>query len=340
MIDKIKNFFVSLASLGAFLYATGYIAEYSHARMLGIPMGQPFNEYYLFSGGAFILSTLYAIYSTIFSHFHYFLVLFIIVVAILQYDAYTRKKNSAKPTKVYVASVFILTLILMFVVIPELTSPFAFSNFLLPYSENGFNIEHLKPITLELKTWILNESKINKQKLIAFYVWLIFSTVISAVLLYSMIQKWKLWKTSESEHINTGTASLRKNLSAFFLKYLHGIPRYGFGLLIILMIIVLIVQIITIPANYGILIKSNHYPEVKVVLSSEANSNGLELFENQDTAKDYKLWLLRESRDELLLYSAFFEKNKNDPAYKLLTLKKNLVIKMEIFDNSFVFKVK
>ena len=43
MMEKVKKFFTGLASITAFLYATGYIAEYAHARMLGIPMGQPLN---------------------------------------------------------------------------------------------------------------------------------------------------------------------------------------------------------------------------------------------------------------------------------------------------------
>jgi hypothetical protein len=100
------------------------------------------------------------------------------------------------------------------------------------------------------------------------------------------------------------------------------------------------VQIITIPANYGILIKSNNYPEVKVVLNGEATSRGLELLENQDLEKEYKVWLLRENKDEWLLYAVFGEKNKDDLVYKLLTIRKNLVDKMEIFDNSFIFKIK
>jgi hypothetical protein len=342
MIDKVKNFLTGLASLTVFLYAVGYIAEYTYARMLGTPMGQPLNEYYLFSGGTFIFSTLYAVYSTIIRHFYYFFALFIIIGPILQYEAFLKKKNAARISGTYINSIFILVLFLLFVAIPKFTATFTFSNFLLPYSESVSNNQILKPYVLELKNWILNGGEDNRKELIDYYVRLIFSTVISAIVLYSMIQQWKRWKTGEPGETNTksGPASILKKLSSVVFNYFHHLPRQCFGLLIILMTVMVAVQIITIPANYGILIKSNNYPEVKVVLNGEATSRGLELLENQDLEKEYKVWLLRENKDEWLLYAVFGEKNKDDLVYKLLTIRKNLVDKMEIFDNSFIFKIK
>ena len=344
MIDKVKSFLTGLASLTVFLYAVGYIAEYTYARMLGTPMGQPLNEYYLFSGGTFIFSTLYALYSTIIRHFYYFIALIIIIGAILLYEAYIKKKNAGRISisRTYMIIILILVLILLVAVVPRFTSTFTFTNFLLPYSESVSNNQPLKPYVFELKSWILNGGEENKEKLMDFYVLLIFSTVISAVVLYSMIRQWKRWKTRKPGQTNgkSSPASNQKKFSSVFTNYLHQFPRLGFGLLIILMIVLVVVQIITIPANYGILVKSNNYPEVKVVLNAEAASRGLVLLENQDLEKQYKVWLLRENKDELLLYAAFGEKNKEDTVFKLLTIKKNLVEKMEIFDNSFIFKIK
>ncbi len=342
MIDKVKNFLTGLASLTVFLYAVGYIAEYTYARMLGTPMGQPLNEYYLFSGGTFIFSTLYAVYSTIIRHFYYFIALLIIIGAFLQYEAYLKKKNAGRISRTYMIIIFILVSILLVVVVPRFTSTFTFTDFLLPYSESVSNNQPLKPYVFELKSWILNGGEENKEKLMDFYVLLIFSTVISAVVLYSMIQQWKRWKTLKPGQTKSKSspASIQKKFSPVFSNYLHQFPRLGFGLLIILMAVMVVVQIITIPANYGILVKSNNYPEVKVVLNAEAASRGLVLLENQDLEKQYKVWLLRENKDELLLYAAFGEKNKEDTVFKLLAIKKNLVDKMEIFDNSFIFKYK
>jgi hypothetical protein len=62
--------------------------------------------------------------------------------------------------------------------------------------------------------------------------------------------------------------------------------------------------------------------------------------ENIDSQKEYKFWLLRESKDELLLYAVFFEKNKSDPVHQLFTIKKDTIKKIEILDNSFIFKFK
>jgi hypothetical protein len=344
MIDKVKNFLTGLASLTVFLYAVGYIAEYTYARMLGTPMGQPLNEYYLFSGGTLIFSTLYAVYSTITRHFYYFIPLLIIIGAYLQYGAYIEKKNPPRIfiSSIYIISIFILVLVLLVVVVPRFTATFTFTDFLLPYSESVSNNQPLQPYVFELKSWILNGGEENKKKLMDFYVLSIFLTVISAVALYSMIRQWKRWKTDKPEPTNRkpGPASIRKKFSPVFSQYLHQLPRHGFGLLIILMTVMTAVQIFTIPANYGILVKSNYYPEVKVVSNNAATSQGLELLENQDPEKQYKVWLLRENKDELLLYAAFGEKNKEDTVFKLLTIKKNLVDKMEIFDNSFIFKYK
>ena len=114
----------------------------------------------------------------------------------------------------------------------------------------------------------MNGGLINKQKLATFYVLLLLSTVFSAVMLYSTIKQWKRWKYSEPRRKNANTASWQQKLPVGFLKYLYVLPRHIFGLLIILLITIVGVQMIAIPTSYGILIKSNNYPEIEVLDNS------------------------------------------------------------------------
>jgi hypothetical protein len=314
--------------------------------MLGISMVEPFKEYYLIAGGTFILSTLYALYSTIFSHFHYFVLFIVFVAVILRYEAPSKDKNknpsdsggSDRFPRGHAAFSFVLTVTYLFVVIPIFTAPFGFKNFLLPDSAPGFYFKHFASITSELRTWILNDSIVNRQKLACFYGMLIFSTVISALMLYSMIRRWKRLNTGKAQPVvsHNNKDSGHKVIYAWFAGFLQAFPRYFFGLVIIAMMLVVVVQTVSIPVNYGILLKSNHYPEVKV----EMLEPGVEFLDARDTAKECKLWLLRENREELLLYAVFYQINSEDPVYKLLTLKRNLVKKIEISDNSFIFKYK
>ena len=335
MIEKVKNFFAAMTSTAVLLYAVGYMAEYSHAGMLGISLVDPFRESYLITGGTFILSTLYALYSTIFSHFLYLVPFLIIIAVFLLYEAADPPKGISK---VYAAGVFLLTLVFLLAAIPLFTSPFAFKDFLLTDAEAGpgFLFKHFNYITSELRTWILNEGLVNKQKLAFFYVLSIFSTVVSVVMLYSMVRRWKRWKPHVPEPRAVGNMSWPRYLAARLLKYVPALPRYLFGLMVILVMIVVVVQVVTVPVNYGILVKSNEYPVVKVTVQKE----GFELLENRDPAKECTLFLLREDDDELLLYAAFYPKGSEHHDYKLLALKKSLVEKIEILDNGFIFKYK
>ncbi|NIM18387.1 MAG: hypothetical protein GTO45_40925 [Candidatus Aminicenantes bacterium] len=337
-VETIKKFLeitAALASLTVLLYACGYIADYAHDRMLGISGFEPAAVYYLVSGGTFFISTLYALYSTIVSHFYYFLLFFVIIAAILLYEDYAKKKNAAHLPKPYAAAASIVIFIYLFVVIPIFTSTFAFENLLLPksQSEPDFYYSQFKTITAEMWTWILNESEVNKLNLTARYVLLILSSIISVFILYSLVRQWKRWKKKPGPS-KPGTGPGRFKPLIRLLEHLSALPKIAFALLIVLTVIIVAVQIVTIPINYGILIKSNLYPEVKVEVQ------GTELLENHDPGKESKVWLLKEGVHDLLVYAVFFQKDRDDPVYKLFTLKKNLVKKIEILDNSFVFKYK
>jgi hypothetical protein len=337
-VETIKKFLeitAALASLTVLLYAFGYIADYAHDRMLGISGFEPSSVYYLVSGGTFFISTLYALYSTIVSHFYYFLLFFVIIAAILLYEARAKKKNAPHLPKPYAAAASIVIFIYLFVVIPIFTSTFAFENLLLPksQSEPDYSYTQFQHITEEMWTWILNGGDANRLNLTSRYVLLILSTIISVFILYSLAQQWKRWKKGPQPP-NPGTGSSRSKVLIRLLEHLRALPKIAFAMLIVLTVIIAAVQIVSIPVNYGILIKSNHYPEVKVEVQ------GTELLENHDPGKESHVWLLKEGAHDLLVYAVFFQKNKEDPVYKLFTLKKNLVKKIEILDNSFVFKYK
>jgi len=338
MIEKVKNFFAAMASTAVLLYAVGYMAEYSHAGMLGISLVDPLRESYLIAGGTFILSTLYALHSTIFSYFLYLVPFLVLIAVFLLYEAADPPKGISK---LYAAGVFLLTLVLLFVAIPVFTSPFGFRDLLLTdaQAEPGFLFKHLKPVTSELRTWIVNGGLVNRQKLVFFYVLSIFSAVVSVVMLYSMARRWKRWKRVETEPRsvdNTESVSWPRSLAARLLKRVPGLPRYGFGLLAVLAMVAAAVQVVSIPVNYGILVKSNDYPVVEVAVQKQ----GFELVENRAPGTECKLWLLREDEDEILLYAAFYPKGSETQAYKLLTLKKGLVEKIEISGNGFIFEYK
>ncbi len=64
MIERAKNLFGALASVTALLYASGYIVETFHDKMLGITIVNPSKDAYLISGGEFFFSTLYAVFYT------------------------------------------------------------------------------------------------------------------------------------------------------------------------------------------------------------------------------------------------------------------------------------
>lgn len=335
MIEKVKSFFTTMASTAVLLYTVGYMAEYSHSRMLGVSLVDPFREYYLISGGTFILSTLYALYSTIFSYFLTLVPFVLIIAAILLYEPAAPKTRGSK---IYAALVFIVTLFFLFVAVPIFSSPFAFKDLLLVdvQANPGFLFKQFNYITSELRTWILNGGLLNKQKLALFYMLSILSTVVAAVMLYSMVRRWKQWKIEEPDLPPINSVSWPRYMVTRLLKFMPSLPKRLFGLLIIMVMIIVVVQVITIPVNYGILIKSNEYPVVKVVVQRE----GYKLLENIDNTKESKLWLLSENNEKLLLYTVFYTKNSEDIHYKLLTLNKILVEKVEIIDNSFIFKYK
>ncbi|MCP4217009.1 MAG: hypothetical protein GY765_20345 [bacterium] len=340
MIEKVKNFIASLASLTALFYAAGYIAEQSHARMLGISVVHPAKDYYLVAGGQFFLSTLYALHSALKPGLFFFLIFplfFGFVFLIFQYEN-DAPGISGHPKKYSVIIAFIFIILMLFA-IPRLTSPFVFSDFLLQQAETG--LEKYSFFARELRTWVLNDNETNKQKLICFYVSLILSTSLSAAMLWSMIKQWKkgIFHEHEPALENSSSGSWQTRVKSCF-------HRYCFGLLIVLMGVIVAVQTFAIPINYGILLKSNYYPEVKVEVKTETvKKSGSEivepvtgLLENNDPAREYKLWLLRENSGEMLFYAVYYEKGASDDVYKLQAVKRDAIRKIEIVNNSFIFK--
>lgn len=338
MIEKVKNFFTTMASAAVFLYVTGYMAEYAHAGMLGISLVEPFREYYLITGGTFILSTLYALYAVIFSYFPYLLPFVVVTVAILLYDL--ALKPGAPVSRGYVVFMGLLAAGLLFVAVPVFTSPFAFSDFLLndakPAGQGDFLLKGFHVFTSELWTWIRNGGVVNRQKLALFYVLSICSAGVSAVMLYSMVKRWKGWKPVAPEPPAVEGVPRPRSLSARVLTAVPGLPRFLFGILIVLVVFVVVVQVVSIPVNYGILIKSNDYPVVSVLMTKE----GGELVEGRAPGSECKLWLLRESSGELLLCAAYIPVGKNDFRYKLFAVKKERVEKIEVSAKEFIFEHK
>ncbi|MCK4762036.1 MAG: hypothetical protein KAW12_07545 [Candidatus Aminicenantes bacterium] len=344
MVEKVKNFFAALASFAVFFYATGFLAEYAHDRMLGISMVEPAAESYLISGGKFVLSTLYALFSTIFSRFYYFIFFFILAAVFLHFEARAKEKKAVAISKTYYTSVLVLTLIFLFFVIPLFTSPFAFSGLLLDKAEPAVFYKPFEKTTADLWTWMLNGNPVNKAKLTHFYVLLVLSTAVSAVLLYSMVkrrQRMKGSKEDEKPSKADAALTLKQKAAALFKTYRCVLPRFFYDLLLLLMVVVVLVQLFTIPLNYGILLKSNHYPAVRLeAASSAAGQPGVEILADRLPGSDYKMWLLRENDKEIMVYAVFIEKKSGQQAYKLLILKKAQIGTIEILGYSSIFEFK
>ncbi len=348
MIEQVKKFFTASVTLTAILYAIGYIVEQSHAGMLGISLVDPPADYYLTAGGQFFVSTLYALYSALLSHFIFVFVIFLVLTAlILRYETDAGDSPATFP-KIYGISAFILTFLLFFIAIPEFTCPFTFSDFLLEQDKAGFH-RNFSFIAADLRTWVLNGGAINKQKLIIFHVALILTTILSAVMLWSMMRQWKRWEIPESVPHSSGESSWKDRFKASCLRWKIFLLRFGFGLLIVLMMLIVAVEILTVPANYGILLKSNDYPEVRLDVKKEKvkkksgdeiTEPAVEIFENHDIGKESKLWLIRESRTEILLYAVYFDKDIEDTVFRLLAIRKDAIEKIQIVDNSFIFAFK
>lgn len=340
-LDAVKKFLeitAALASVTVLLYAAGYMADYAHDHMLGISGFQPDAVYYLVTGGTFFISTLYALYTTLVSHFYYFILFFLVIAAILLYEDYAGKKKITHMPKLYAAAVGIVIFIYLWLVIPVFTSTFAFKDMLLAWPSTGpdFYFTQFNRITGEMWTWILNGGNENMRKLTDRYVLLILSTIISAIMLYSMRRQWLRQRRQRQRQKKPPHSKPARSLPwTRLLQNLRPLPGIAFALLFLLMLISLAVQIVTIPMNYGIMVKTNHFPEVKLEIHP-GNPPG----ENLQPPPGAKVWLLKENQQQLLLYAVFIDQNSGEQTYKLYTLKKDRVAQMEILPASFVFKYK
>lgn len=354
MLDKIKNFFAAFASAGALLYAVGYISEYAHDRLLGLYLVEPENTYYLIKGGTFFIATLDTIFSTILRHPHFFLLPLgaIVVINLAAGKSPGQKKETGKEETAEPAPsscrlsiprlvlLSLVTLLIMFIVIPIFTAPFSIRDLLLTHSDKQPEpAGHFERFNAETRTWILNHSHVNRRNLAAMYVHSILWTVVTGLLFYFLLRFWRhcpSGKEDEAEPADDNAASLKKWLWAALARFRQIQPRCILGLLLLLTGIGTAVQTVSIPVNYGILIKSNFYPQVEVAAEppvpvvANARAQG----------DDCTLWLLRENGEELLLYAAVHEKRSDNTVYKLFTVKREQVKTIELLDKRFIFEYK
>lgn len=322
MLEKIKQFFAGIASVTIALYAIGFIAEYAHAKMLGIAMVDPTPEYYLISGGTFFLSTLIALYYTLLFYWYYYVFFLFAAGAFIYFDQYEQYKGRLSLLSIYTGLITVIILVYLNVVITLFTIPMWFSDFLLrifePITKTGF----FAGIEKELRTWIMNENPVNILKMQAFYVLLIFFTAFAALVTYVLVRRRQRGGWSREPKMR-------------FSKLWYDIQQGVVPIFIVLMGTITMILIVLIPIHFGILIKSNTYPEVRVTLVE-----GVEFMPERDPGQESKLWLLRENRDELLFHVIYSEKGKTRPVFKILALKKEQVKTIEILKKSFILETK
>ena len=115
----------------------------------------------------------------------------------------------------------------------------------------------------------------------------------------------------------------------------HDIQRRVLPVFMVLMGLITAILIIVIPIDFGVLVKSNTYPEVQVT-----PIDGVELMPGRESGMESKMWLLRENSGELLLHAIYVEKGKIKPVFKILVLKKDRVQTIEILKKSFILEIK
>lgn len=339
MIDKLKKFFAGLFSITALLYATGYISEVSNGIMLGISsMIEPPRDYYLIAGGELFITTFLAIYTILLTHFFYFIPFFIIIAIIIQYEAYARKVKFTHLPRAFAVLSCTFSIISFILFVPFFAASLFLRDMLLPRSEQvemvGNNV--LLELAKNLKVLIQNADYVSRTKLEATYVMSLLAALISFVMLVSMIRQLDRWRAGDSQDLQGEKKKGFLKWRGFFSKYLHSLPRQVFFFFVILIGIATVVQIMMIPANYGMLVKPNTYPCVVIEMDP---GKGMGIMDNYDFGNS-KLWLLRQNSSEMLLYGALVKKDSKQTDFKLFTLKKEEVRRMEILENSFVFKYK
>ncbi len=322
MLEKIKQFFAVIASVTIVLYAIGYIAEYAHAKMLGFAVGDLVREEYLISGGNFFLSTFMALYYTLLNYWYYYVFFLLAAGVFIYFDRYEQSEGRLGLQAVYTLSIIIIIIVFLYTVIPIFIKPLGFQDFLLreiePIPQTGI----FSGIEKDLRTWILNENPINSLRLSAFYVLLLFSAAFSALVTYALVRRWQKggWHPQP-----------KKALS----KLLYDIHQRMVPVFIVFMGIMTAVLIVLIPIDFGVLIKSNTYPQVQVTPAA-----GIELMPEREPGMESKMWLLSETSGELLLHAIYVEKGKTKPVFKILVLKKDQVKTMEILKKSSILEIK
>jgi len=337
----LKTLISSFATFTALLYVAGYIAEHSHARMLGISGVEPAKDYYLVVGGKFFISSLYALFSTIISPYCFvYFIFFIPIFVLFTYEKYIVYQSETAFNKSYLAIVCFITIFIGFIVTPVFTYPFLFKDLILTQARHPLWADFgllWSNMAFELRSWILNYSPVNKQKLNLFFTILILTSVFTSFLLWSAVRQWK--RLGRINFIRYKPTKIKK----ITINWRRQVHRSFTAISLLLLTIVCAVLILTIPVDYGVLLIDNHYPEVKIDIAGKNVHPPIkctvELFEDANLNKEYKLWLLRENKTETLLYAVYFNKG-DEITYRLLTIKKNVINKIEKVDNSFIFAIK
>jgi hypothetical protein len=331
MMEKIKQMLTVAASVTAMLYGTGYIAEFSHSRMLGISMVEPDNVYYLISGGTVYFKSIIAVYlSLVGPRAFIFILMIIVTVCLLFYENKLGTRNMKRLPKTYVISMFLLIVFLLVFAIPFFSSSMHIKKLLPPAPDSKpkktETLNYIERTAAELSSWVRNEDEagVNKQKLYDFYVASLLTSIFSGIFLFSALRRRRCWKPIPPPLPGEKQSFLEKIFN-FANTFKH--PLYFFAL--ILLTAAVAVQILVIPLNYGVLVQSNHYPSIAITMEKDSES----LIYG---AKD-KYWLLRQNKDLFLIYALVAVKGEELPEYKLFTLKKKDVKKIDIIDIKSIF---
>lgn len=292
--------FFSIIGVGGLFYGCGFITLNAHKTMLGVyGVSIPVQEY-LYTGGYFFISLFYSPFIFIVNNpiIVFILILAGVFIMILSNRIVSQSKLKDKnqiiiPNKkrFQVDSLrnrfSFLDLKLLFAIF-QLLLVIIFLYILTRYSTPALSLSEL---LLTSSNSDSGEQGLKSDIFIA----VINSTDSDSVFLYSIyggLEVVIIFFTWNLLHLNS--KQIRTAYSSFFYRtFLKSV--------IFIMGMMLIVQMVLLPINYGRLIQSTKYPIVNLTLKSTPNQK-ISLFE-KNTSKDFeKVWLIYNTPSEIAVY--------------------------------------
>ncbi|MCP4215088.1 MAG: hypothetical protein GY765_10540 [bacterium] len=200
---------------------------------------------------------------------------------------------------------------------------------------------HLEAVTAKVWAAVTTDTHASRVDLSVFYIRSLLAAGLSFFLLFSLLRcrrKWKNRPLSPPGEVPAGDVrepkpelGFWKRFNLFFAKRLEPLSPYVYGIFILTASVAVAVQAVSLPVNFGILLKPNVYPEVKV--------EAVHLLPDDcDKKKATKIWFLRGSDKRVLFYVGYYPSGAVGPRYAMTSILKEHIDRVEITGHSFVIQ--